>query len=224
VVCDVPRVLADRIDLSLEGFVTVIHSLFPSACVTVGLGCLLALPRTARAQTFVELGGGVTYLAPAPPGNGYSRGFNIQASIGRQFTRRFLLRCDAFMSQFDYRAQIYPPFLTPEGPEYHYGVRSEGVAGLTANGVVNVDPRGILYVVGGAGLYDTYGGTGSVRFGTSAAAGGLARVSFGVSAGAGISVPAGGRLRAFVEARDHLLLGANSQPPWLVPITLGLRY
>jgi hypothetical protein len=31
---------------------------------------------------------------------------------------------------------------------------SVSVTGLTANGLVNVDPRGILYVIGGAGLYE----------------------------------------------------------------------
>jgi hypothetical protein len=37
-------------------------------------------------------------------------------------------------------------------------------------------------------------------------------------------VPVGGRLRVVLEAREHFLFGANNQPPWLVPITIGLRY
>jgi hypothetical protein len=75
---------------------------------------------------------------------------------------------------------------------------------------VNVDPRGIFYVIGGAGLYEVYGPA--------------TELHLGVSAGAGTAVPVGARLRAVVEAHWHGLLGATSGSPWLVPVTVGLRY
>jgi hypothetical protein len=92
------------------------------------------------------------------------------------------------------------------------------VAALSANWLVDVDPRGILYGIGGAGVYDV--DDRSQKSG----------VSLGVSAGAGIAVPVGGGLRAFVEARYHVLrieqvlLGTTARPPWIVPVTFGVRF
>ena len=84
------------------------------------------------------------------------------------------------------------------------------MSGLIANGLVNVEPRGILYAIGGAGLYN-------VRAQTT-------EWHFGASAGAGIAVPVTAHLRAVVEARWHGVLGNTSGSAWLVPITVGLRY
>ncbi len=186
-----------------------------AACVALALGCLLALPAPAGAQRFYEIGGGWNYLAPAPEGDGYTRGFNIRASLGWQLAPRVRLRFDAFTSQFDDSVQLPPPIcLAIYVCAPFYNVEPVRVAGLTANGLLNVDPRGILYVIGGAGFYDVYGRPGSHDAG----------LRVGVSAGAGISVPVGGRLHAFVEARHHELLFATTQPPWLVPITVGVRF
>jgi hypothetical protein len=189
---------------------TLIRSSWSSACVAIGLGCLLVCARPAHAQTFVEFGGGWNYLAPAPAGDSYSRGLNIRASIGRQIAPNFRWRIDAFTSQFDHNVQFYPPCAFPACTRPYYNAQSVGIAGLTANGLMNVDPRGIFYVIGGTGLYEVYGPA--------------TELHLGVSAGAGIAVPVGARLRAVVEAHCHGLLGATSGPPWLVPFTVGLRY
>lgn len=93
-------------------------------------------------------------------------------------------------------------------------LQPERVSGLTANGLVSVDPRGILNVIGGAGLYNA--DLVNLRPSTE--------WHFGVSAGAGIAVPVVSHLRAFVEARWHGLLGDTSGPLQLVPITVGLRF
>ncbi len=181
----------------------------------VGIGCLLFCATPVGAQTFIEVGGGSNYLAPPPAGQSYGHGFNVRASIGRQFTPDFLIRFDAFTNQFAETVPLVSRLNNP-GPVCNgcpppvYSRPYNGIAGLSASGLVNVDARGMFYVIGGAGFYDTYGGA--------------PRLSTGVSAGAGVSVPVGGRFRAFVEAREHFLFGANSQPPWLVPITVGLRY
>jgi hypothetical protein len=192
-----------------------IRSSLAPACGGFSLACLLVCARPTGAQTFVELGGGWNYLAPPPAGQSYGHGFDVQASIGRQFTPDFLIRFDAFTNQFAETVPLVSRLNNP-GPICNgcpppvYTRPYNGVAGLTASGLVNVDARGMLYVIGGAGFYDTYGGA--------------PRVSLGLSAGAGVSVPVGGRFRAFAEAREHFVFGANSQPPWLVPITVGLRY
>jgi hypothetical protein len=184
------------------------------ARIALGLGCLLASAPPARAQTFVELGGGWNHVSPAPSGDSYGPGFNARASIGRQLAPHFLVRLDAFTisGQSKDSVQFYPPCAFPGCTRsyYNYTTQSFGIAGLTVNGLVNVDSRGIFYAIGGAGIYDVS------RPATE--------LHLGVSAGAGIAVPLGARLRAVVEARWHGLLGATAGPPWLVPITVGLRW
>jgi hypothetical protein len=177
-----------------------LRSRWSTLWVAVWLGCLLVCPAPARAQTFVELGGG--WNVPAGASHG---GSNFRASLGWQVAPNFRWRIDAFTNQFDYTTTNTFPC-----PSVGCGVPSERVNGLTANGLVNVDPRGIFYVIGGAGLYDVETQT--------------TELHFGVSAGAGIAVPVVSHLRAVVEARWNGLLGATSGPPWLVPITIGLRY
>jgi hypothetical protein len=189
-------------------------SWWPATWVTLSLAYLFFCPRPLSGQTFFELAGGWNNLAPAPQLKRYTHGFNARASIGRQLTPRFQLRFDAFTSQFDETTTVYfyPPcafgVVCHAMPSY-FG-QSMGIAALTANGLVDVDSRGMFYLIGGVGFYDTYGA--------------LPTLSTGASVGAGISIPIRARLRVFAEARDHFLFGANSQPPWLVPITLGLRY
>ena len=187
-----------------------LRSRWSTLCAAVWLGCLLLWPAQARAQTFVELGAGLNYVAPVPSNASYGSGSNLRASIGWQVAPNFRWRIDAFSSQFDVKPKVNLPCPASgcSGPGYSF--QSERVSGVTANGLVNVDMRGIFYVIGGAGLYNVHAQTTDWLF--------------GVSAGAGIAVPMGSRLRAVVEARWHGLLGATSGPPWLVPITVGFRY
>lgn len=186
------------------------RSSWSTACIAIGLGGQLVCAPAASAQTFVEFGGGWNYLAPASTGNNYVRGFNIRASVGRQFAPNLRWRIDAFRSEFDNTVQYVPPCPPPGCTHLYYEKQSVSVTGLTANGLVNVDPRGIFYVIGGAGLY--------------VADASSSELHLGVAAGAGIAVPLGARLRAVVEGRWHGLLGATDGPPWLVPITVGLRF
>jgi hypothetical protein len=179
-------------------------------CVSIGLGCLLTCPRPAHAQTFVEFAGGWNWPAPAPAGDNYTRGLSIRASVGRQIAPSFRWRIDALVSEFDHNVQFYPPCAFPGCIHPYYNTRSVSVAGLAANAMMNLDSRGIFYVIGGAGLYDLH------EIATE--------LHLGASAGAGVAVPVGSRLRVTVEARCHGLLGATVGPPWLVPVTVGLRY
>jgi hypothetical protein len=186
-----------------------------TAHLAIWLGSLSICVTPARAQAFLELGGGWSYMAPAPASQNYSRSYDIRASIGQRLSRDVLLRFDAVVNQFDETVPYISHFNNPGCPIpscsiQYYDRHNNGVAGLTANAIANLDARGFLYVIAGAGIYDTYGGT--------------PRLSTGVSAGGGVTVPLHARLRLFVEARSHFLLGANEQPPWVAPITIGLRW
>lgn len=191
-----------------------------TARVALGLAGLLACAAPARAQSFAELGGGWNYPAPAAGLDAYSHGYNVRASLGHRLAPRVRVRFDASVSWFDEKLQWYPPCPYPgcNGPAFQHGTAY--VAALSANWLVNVDPRGILYGIGGAGVYDVDGYNGFQQNG----------VTLGVSAGAGIAVPVGGGLRAFVEARyhvlriDQVLLGTTARPPWIVPVTFGVRF
>jgi hypothetical protein len=174
--------------------------------------CLLVVPYSAGAQSFVELGAGWNYYAPAAQPESYRQTYNIRASIGQQISPRVLIRFDALVNQFQqqvFRGGEPCPFASC-APQYISQVG--GITALTANALVNVDERGIFYISGGSGIYDTNANSDP------------AKVSIGVSAAIGITVPVGVRLRAFLEARDHIMLASGSQPPWFVPITFGLRF
>lgn len=194
-------------DPFIEGRMTRIRSRWCLACAAVGL---LVSPQPLRAQSFGEFGGGWNYVGPGPDGATNTNGFNIRASIGRVVTPRVRLRFDVFVSDFDRKVQFYPPCPAPGCAHPYYNTESAGIAGLTANGIVNADSRGIFYVTGGAGLYDSYGRRTEIRP--------------GISAGVGVAVPVGTRLRAVVEARWHGLIGTTAGPSWIVPITVGFRY
>ena len=178
--------------------------------VAIGLGCLLSFAPPALAQTFVEFGGGWNLMTAAPSGDYYSRGISIRASLGRQIAPNLGWRIDLFTSEFDHNVQFYPPCAFPGCTHPYYNAQSVSVDGLTANGMVNVDPRGVFYVIGGAGLYDLRGPA--------------TELHLGASVGAGIAVPVSARLRAVVEVRWHGVLGATAGPPSLVPLTVGLRF
>ncbi|MFI5233417.1 MAG: hypothetical protein ACHQSE_12985 [Gemmatimonadales bacterium] len=177
------------------------------ALAAVALLCAAA--PLACAQTFVEVGAGWNFVAPAPFGDFYGRGYDIRVSAGRRVAPRVALRLDFSLSEFAHDMQFYPPCLFPGCLHPYYYETQMGIAGLSANAVVNLDRRGLLYVTGGAGVFDRYDQPASV-FG-------------GVSFGAGLSVPIRGRLRAFVEADKHIFAGDISHPPWIVPLTFGVR-
>lgn len=88
-----------------------------------------------------------------------------------------------------------------------YSFTHETVNGLTASALVDLDAHGILYVIGGAGMYDAMSPTRTRHFGGSV--------------GAGIAIPVATHLRAVVEARWHGLAGVSSGPPWLVPVNIA---
>jgi hypothetical protein len=191
---------------------------------------LVAVQPALPAQTFYGIAGGLNYAGPVPLPNPqsdehYTRGFALQASVGRQFGDRVGVRIDAFFNHF---AVQQPPLfvgvMCPMGSSAPCGgppgsagfTEPLGVAALTASALVNVDPpeyRLRMYLIGGIGAYYFYQHPnieGAVRP--------------GLSAGGGFALHVQGRSQIFVEARYTDVLGAPSQPTWLVPLTFGLRF
>lgn len=191
------------------------HPIVPGRLTaTTALFALVALtaPR-ARAQGapwFMELAGGWNYSAPAAPGDNYSRGNALRASIGREIAPHVLLRFDAARSAFDHNVQFYPPCAPPGCSGPFFFTQTAIVSSATANLLVGADPRGVVYFTAGAGIYDAELHDQETHL--------------GASVGAGIAIPIRGRLRAVVEGRYHALVGATNGPPWILPVTIGLRY
>jgi hypothetical protein len=132
----------------------------------------------------------------------------MRASIGWQISPEFSWRIDLFTNQFDVTSHVVAP--CPSFGCLMNAPHSESVSGLTANGLLNLDSRGIAYLIGGAGLYHVQ--TADADWG------------FGLSAGAGIAVPVAPHVRVFAEAAWHGLLGLTPGPSSIVPITIGLRF
>lgn len=181
-------------------------------CVAIWLGLLVVSAAPARAQVFVELGGGWNFVEPLDaPGSFHRSGSSIQASIGQQVASHFGWRVDLSTSQFEVEQGPLPCPSTGCSPSAY--LQPERVSGLTANGVLSVDPRGILYVLGGAGYYQVN----VIDFP-------MTEFHFGLSAGAGVAVPIAGHLRVFAEARWLGLFGYTAGPSQLVPVVVGLRF
>ena len=151
------------------------------------LGCLLTIPATVSAQTIVEIGGGWNYPGTGPSTQSYTAGWTARASVGGQLAPNFLIRVDGIMSQFVTSVQFLPPCAFPGCTHAFYNKESVSIVGVMANGILNVDRRGIFYLIGGVGAYDVNAQDHDLQV--------------GLSAGAGIAVPLGTRLRAVGEAR-----------------------
>lgn len=184
-------------------------SVFASVVAAIGVA-LLVCPVNVRAQTIVEVGAGWNYPGTGPFGLPYTRGWTARVSVGPQLAQNFLLRIDATMSQFRDSVQFSPPCPSPGCTHAYYNAESVNVLGVVANGILNLDRRGIFYLIGGVGAYDVNARDHALHV--------------GLSGGAGIAMPIGARLRAVAEARWNGLVGNTTGPSWFAPVTFGLRY
>ncbi len=186
---------------------------------TMGLAFLLACAAPLHSQTYVEAGGGFNYTAGGLPGRilgsrMYQTGFNLRASVGRTLTPRVGVRLDAFtLLDMEKRVSVtmYAPPCLPDvvcpAAGVPRGTLDDGrVTGVAANARVNIDARGVFYVIGGAALFHNN------------------ELHLGVLAGTGIAIPVGDRLRAFAEARWLGPLSSRAMKRSVVPLTLGLRW
>ena len=133
----------------------------------------------------------------------------MRGAIGRAITPRIRVRVDAFTIEFNDKIPVYSYqtcSLLNCAPAQHEAHYAGSVSGVVVNGLVNIDPHGIGYLVGGAGLFSAN------------------ELHLGVSAGAGLTVPVGQRLRGFAEARWIGPFSNRAVASWVVPITIGVRY
>ncbi|MHB0962990.1 MAG: hypothetical protein ACYC5V_07280 [Gemmatimonadaceae bacterium] len=184
---------------------------------------LLACASPVGAQVFVEGGGGWNHVPPHPATTGSvfrPHGFNLRAAVGRVITPRVRVRVEAFTIQFNDKIPVYTylPCVSYCAPVDHEARYEGNASGVAATGLVNVDSRGVFYVVGGAGLF--FNADAISRFDASL----MSELRLGVVAGAGLTVPIGGRLRGFAEARWNGPFGNRAVAPWIVPVIVGLRY
>ena len=175
---------------------------------------LIGVQPAIAAQTFLGIAGGLNYSRLAPQfAETYTHGFAAQVSMGRQFGSRFGARLDAFTEHFTVQ-ELSPLAVACPLPgcpptDNNRTEKPLGVAAIRANGFINVDPPGPglrLYLISGGGVYYFYQHPtieGSVRP--------------AVSAGAGVTLSVLGESQIFVEGVYNRILGASSQPTWLLP-------
>jgi hypothetical protein len=197
--------------------------------LAIGLALMVAWPASAPSQTTFSFAGGLNVARTlstgfAPVHGSTTPGFAVQASMGRQYRGRFAWRIDAFVSQFQLDqpsgwagvmcAQNPPPGACCGICPLETTKGRVAVVGVAVNQLVTVTPAAFplgMYLIWGAEtdyLYQNPSARGDVRL--------------GASVGGGLTLPLGGHLHAFVEARYHHLF-AGSAPNSLVPITVGLR-
>jgi hypothetical protein len=161
---------------------------------------------------FVVLSSVVNYVLPKSSVDSYTQAFAVQASLGRQLAPRLGVRLDASTSRFvATQVAVACPGAGRCGPPGYD--KPVGLAGLTANGVMDVPMMGLpLYVIAGAGVdyfYQHPTAQGAVRA--------------DLSAGVGLIAPIG-RARFPIEARFHRLVDAPGALSWVVPMTFGMRF
>jgi hypothetical protein len=186
---------------------------------------LIGVQPAIAAQTFYGVAGGLNYAGPDLANfqfadDHYTHGLALQLSVGRQFGDRFAMRMDGLINRFvvQHPLVIFAPTCPQCGNQATSGGESDGM-GLTAlrvSGLLTLDPPRYpvrMYVIGGAGAYYFYqhpSAEGAVRA--------------GLAAGAGFTINVHNHSRLFVEGVYNRILGAPSQPTWLLPITFGVRF
>lgn len=188
------------------------------------LALLLAAATATSAQTFYGVAGGLNYAGSLPnPNSGLPRpqlhGFTVQGTVGRQFGDRLALRLDASLHRFpgqtpDVVVALCPPNANCASPPANPG--TVGLTALRANALLTLDPPAYavrMYLIGGFGGYYFY------QHPTIEGA-----IRPGVSGGVGFNIRVNGRSRFFVEGLYNKILGAPSEPNWLLPFTVGVRF
>src|SRR6185312_6027485 len=92
----------------------------------------------------------------APQVDTYGHAVNGRVSIGRTVAPRVRVRFDALGLQFDQNVQYFPPCPAPGCTRSYYRAQSNDIVGVIGNGLLDVDRRGIFYLIGGAGAYGAF--------------------------------------------------------------------
>jgi hypothetical protein len=180
-------------------------TLFASLCLAVA-----AMP--ARAQHYFEAAAGWDFMSKSGDG-GVNESHSypaLRASVGEALAPHVRLRFDADAMLVDFHQLIAAPCPQFGCPNQPFNRSTRGVYGVTANSLVDLESSGMLYVLGGVGLYDAY---------TSAQT-----IQGAVSAGLGLVLTNGPGPRVVLEATGHYFGSNGAAPSWIIPVTLGLRF
>jgi hypothetical protein len=192
----------------------------------LGLALLVAFAPAAPAQTFFGLTGGFNVSqGPSAFGQSYSQGFTSQALVGRRLASHFRVRLETLVSHFTSASTLFYAYpnvpsclhCNPGPPAPGFPVGTVGVAELGASEIMDLIPA----PPGGVGIYLIAGGGAYYLYQHPTAEGTL---RFGLSGGAGLELRLRGTSAVFLEARYHALVNAPSDPRWLVPISVGVRF
>lgn len=198
--------------------------------VSFGFALLLVSPGAALSQTTFSLGGGLNVPRSLPSEVSFAhgsttQGFALQASLERPYRDRFAWRIDLFASQFGLtQPSEFAGVLCQQNPPPgtccgicagRTDKGTVGVAGVAMNQLVRVTRAASSF-----GMYLLWGAEADYLYQHPTARGAL---RLGASVGGGVTLPVGGHVRAFVEARYHHLFDGPSAPTGLMPITFGLQ-
>lgn len=178
--------------------------------VIIATLAIISVP--ARAQQFREIAAGWDAVASAPASttDEYEPGPYLRGSIGTALTPRIRLRFDGEGMFFTLRSQLTLPCPPAGCASSLRQDQMRGIVGLSANVLVGLDPREIVYLLGGVGPYETFASENSLHIDGSL--------------GAGVAIPVGNHFRVFAEAAWHGFLPTGSGPSWADPIALGIRF
>jgi hypothetical protein len=164
------------------------------------------------AQTYGELSGGwgVVGTVPSSAAGSFTAGLALRASLLLQLADNPSVRFDALLLQVNRQAIFPQPCPSTGCTQANVTTLNRTIAGLSANAIVNLNPRGTVYAVAGGGGYDENILSDEYHL--------------GLSAGIGFALPLGGRVRLIGEAQWLAIIGGTYGPSSMVPITLGIRF
>lgn len=182
------------------------------AVIAAAVAALVGVGGPASAQQFTEAAIGWSGIAsqPASERDRFRSGPYMRGSIGEPVGSRINLRTDLHVVLF--KLQI-PETLPCPSTGCHYTIYDDHtrvVGGVTESALVDLDRRGFVYVVGGAGLYNAETQVNSFHVG-----------AFG---GIGVRIPYGPHFRVLAEANWHGLAPESGAPRWIAPVGVGLRF
>lgn len=176
------------------------------------VAALLGFGGQASAQQFTEIAIGWSGIAsqPASARDRFRSGPYVRGSIGEPVGPRINLRTDLHVVLFNLQIPETLPCPSTGCTGAIYDDHTRVIGGVTESALVDLDRRGFVYLVGGAGLYNAETQVNSFHVG-----------AFG---GIGIRIPYGSHFRVLAEATWHGLAPESGAPRWVAPLGVGLRF
>jgi len=178
--------------------------------VAVAMAGVLAVP--ASAQMYLEFSGGWNHVPPQSSASGSvldAHGSNVRGAVGKQIGPRFSLRLEVGAARFNDPVSLvsYSNCATPScDSASHASEYSGNVTSTFVTGVLSTNTRVEGFLLAGVGAVTASG------------------THQGATFGAGLALPLHGRLKAVLDARWIGPLSSRAVAPWIVPVSIGLRY